>query len=77
MPRAVTTIVREFAGTRIVTSQDLERAADVCERLVILDRGTVVADGPMPQLLDDVALLESHGLEPYRHCRCCRQRRRR
>ena len=73
--RAVTTIVREFAGTKIVTSQDLERAADVCERLVILDRGTVVADGPMPEILENAALLESHGLEPYRHCRCCQERR--
>jgi len=72
--RAVTTIVREFAGTRIVTSQDLERAADVCERIVILDQGTVVADGPMQEILENAALLESHGLEPYRHCRCCGQR---
>lgn len=71
--RAVTTIVREFAGTRIITSQDLERAADVCGRLVILDRGAIVADGPIGQLLEDDALLELHGLEVRRHCRCCRQ----
>ena len=72
--RAVTTIVREFAGTRIVTSQDLVRAADVCDRLVILDRGVVVADGPMHTMLEDAALLDTHGLEPGRHCRCCRHR---
>jgi len=73
--RAVTTIVHEFAGTRIVTSQDLERAADVCQRLVIMDRGTVVADGPMHELLANDSLLETHGLEPRRHCPCCSQRR--
>ncbi len=73
--RAVTTIVREFAGIRIVTSQDLERAAEVCERLVILDRGTVVADGPMREILENAALLESHGLEPGPPCPACRERR--
>ncbi len=73
--RAVTTIVREFSGTRIVTSQDLARAADVCERLVILDHRTVVADGPMQALLEDTALLEAHGLEPPWYCRSCGKRR--
>ncbi|MHB0958643.1 MAG: energy-coupling factor ABC transporter ATP-binding protein [Pirellulaceae bacterium] len=74
--RAVTSIVHEFAGIRIVTSQDLERAAEVCQRLVILDQGTVVAEGPMAELMDDAVLLESHGLEPGRPCPVCRTRRR-
>jgi cobalt/nickel transport system ATP-binding protein len=73
--RAVTTIVREFTGIRIVTSQDLQRAAEVCERLVILDRGSIIADGPMRQTLENAALLESHGLEPGPPCPACRERR--
>jgi cobalt/nickel transport system ATP-binding protein len=59
----VTAIVRAFAGTRIVSSQDLRHAAAVCTRLVILDGGRVAADGPMEQLLADAELLEKHGLE--------------
>ena len=36
-------------------------------RTVIIDEGTVVADGPSAELLRDEALLEAHGLEsPYR-----------
>jgi len=61
--RAVTAIVGAFAGTRVVASQDLRHAAEVCGRLVILDGGCVAADGPMRELLADHALLESHGLE--------------
>ena len=68
---AVTQIVRDFPGTRIVTSQDLARAAQVCQRLVILDHGQLVADGPMLQLLGDPQLLARHGLEPLPPCPRC------
>jgi cobalt/nickel transport system ATP-binding protein len=61
--RAVTRILREFAGTKLVASQDLHHAAAVCERLVILDGGRVAADGSMEKLLADERLLEAHGLE--------------
>ncbi len=71
---AVTRIVREFDGTRLITSQDLARAAQVCSRLLILDHGKLVADGPMDQLLDDSALLEQHGLEFIGRCEDCQQR---
>jgi energy-coupling factor transporter ATP-binding protein EcfA2 len=70
--RAVTGIIRAFAGTRIVASQDLHHAAAVCERLVILDGGKVVADGPMRELLADAALLDAHGLEFTAICPSCR-----
>lgn len=32
-------------------------------RTIIMDEGRVVADGPTKSLLEDVALLEAHGLE--------------
>ncbi len=71
---AVTRIVREFNGTRLITSQDLTRAAQVCDRLLILDHGQLVADGVMDQLLDDTALLEKHGLEFIGRCVDCQRR---
>ncbi len=61
--RAVTGILGQFAGTLLVASQDLHHAGKVCKRLVILDGGAIVADGPMKELLADAALLEAHGLE--------------
>jgi len=38
----------------------------VCElfpRMVIMDEGAIVADGPTDRLMNDAALLEAHGLE--------------
>ena len=61
--RAVTKIMNDFAGTLLVASHDLSRAAAVCTRLVIIDNGTIMADGFMKSLLADVLLLERHGLE--------------
>jgi len=67
--RAVSKIIREFPGTRIVASQDLYHAAEVCDRLVIIDEGKVVAHGPMKNLLADKTLLDVHGLEFGQHWR--------
>lgn len=69
--RAVTDILRKSRSTLLVASQDLYHAAEVCERLVILDGGTVVADGPMKDLLADAALLAAHGLEFGARCSLC------
>ncbi len=61
--RAMTEIMRNFKGTLVLASHDLFRAAAVCSRLIIIDNGTVVADGPMQDLLANAFLLEAHGLE--------------
>ena len=35
-------------------------------RMIIMDEGRIVADGPTPELMEDINLLEAHGLErPY------------
>ena len=61
--RAVTAIMSKFGGTLIVASHNLSRAAEVCARLVIIDRGIIIADGPMKDLVTNTTLLEDHGLE--------------
>lgn len=69
--RAVSKIIREFRPARIVASQDLYHAAEVCDRLVIIDEGKLVAHGPMKDLLANKALLDAHGLEFGQRCRFC------
>jgi ABC-type branched-subunit amino acid transport system ATPase component len=36
---------------------------DLFKRIIIMDAGAVVADGPTEAILEDVDLLERHGLE--------------
>ena len=70
--RAVNGILRSMSGTRIIASQDLHHAAEVCGRLVIMDAGRVVADGPAAEMLADSGLLEAHGLEFWAERRASR-----
>lgn len=45
--------VNEERGTTILlTSHDLDDIRDVCDRLVIIDRGTIIYDGKLQELLD-------------------------
>jgi cobalt/nickel transport system ATP-binding protein len=50
-------------GSRIVASHDLELILETCQRVLVLDQGRLVADGPAQQLLADAELMDRHGLE--------------
>jgi cobalt/nickel transport system ATP-binding protein len=49
--------------TFLVASHDLELILEVCERVILMDRGQIVTDGNPAELMRDVALMERHGLE--------------
>ena len=46
----------------VLTLHDLTRAARGCDRLVVLDRGRVVADGPPCEALSTAVLLNAFNL---------------
>ena len=48
--------------TKIVATHDLELVLELCERVMVLDRGEVIAFGNTKELLSDELLMESHGL---------------
>jgi energy-coupling factor transporter ATP-binding protein EcfA2 len=51
---------------KLIASHDLEMVLDLCPRVVVLDAGRVVADGPALEILSDAALMGRHRLEvPY------------
>jgi cobalt/nickel transport system ATP-binding protein len=47
----------------LVASHDLELVLEVCERVILLDQGKIVADGAPIDIMSDDALMETHGLE--------------
>jgi cobalt/nickel transport system ATP-binding protein len=56
-------LVNRLPGTKIIAAHDLEMILRTCQRVLVLDRGQVVADGPARVLFEDGALMEAHGLE--------------
>jgi len=49
--------------TLVIVSHNMDELAHIVERVVLLDDGRVVADGPSRRLLSDVPLLHSIGLD--------------
>ncbi len=56
-------LLRKIPATKIIASHDLELVVELCSRVIILDQGRVVADGPTVPLLSDEKLMLAHGLE--------------
>ncbi|WP_192751857.1 energy-coupling factor ABC transporter ATP-binding protein [Actinopolymorpha pittospori] len=61
--RELAEILTALDVTVLMVTHDLPYALQLCERSVILDEGTIVADGSTRDLLADAELMESHRLE--------------
>ncbi|MEI8243488.1 MAG: ABC transporter ATP-binding protein [bacterium] len=61
--RRLIDLLRSFEHTKIIATHDLELVVEVCPRVIVLDRGVIVAQGPARELLRDEALMLAHGLE--------------
>jgi len=59
---ALTELLRSLPVTKIIATHDLDLVGCLCERIVILDEGKIVADGKAEQILGDKELLKMHGL---------------
>ena len=65
--RKVIDVMRSFDRTMLVTSHDLDMIVDTCQRVILLSRGRIVADGKTDVILHDKALLEANRMElPFR-----------
>jgi cobalt/nickel transport system ATP-binding protein len=49
--------------TVFVASHDLELILEVCNRVILLDNGAIIADDDARKILGDAALMAAHGLE--------------
>ncbi|HJW84252.1 MAG TPA: ABC transporter ATP-binding protein [Anaerolineae bacterium] len=61
--RGLIHLLRELPQTMLVSTHDLPLVRELFPRTVIMDQGRIVADGPTETVLNDVPLLEAHGLE--------------
>ena len=61
--RIVINTIKGLEQTKIITSHDLDMILDTCERVILISKGRVVADGPADEILSDEALLEKHRME--------------
>jgi cobalt/nickel transport system ATP-binding protein len=59
---ALLDFLKELDITKIIASHDLDLVACLCDRVVILDEGKIIADGKAGQILADKELLKTHGL---------------
>lgn len=65
--RSLLKILQEFSGSQVLATHDLDLVLELCDRVLILDRGRIHADGPACELLRDPVLMDRHGLEvPWR-----------
>jgi cobalt/nickel transport system ATP-binding protein len=55
-------LIKVLEATKVVITHDLEMAREICDRVVLLDGGKVVADGRPDAIFSDQRLLERHGL---------------
>lgn len=65
-PRARRTLIhllRELPHTILAATHDMRLVAELFPRMVVMDRGQIVADAPTAALMQDPAFLEAHGLE--------------
>ncbi len=60
--RQLSALLPSLAGTQIIATHHLEFLRAVTSRTLVLGAGTILADGPTPEILADRPLLERAGL---------------
>jgi cobalt/nickel transport system ATP-binding protein len=61
--RLLIQFLRQMPITMLISTHDMRLVQELLPRMIIMDQGRIVADGPTDELLSDQAFLEAHGLE--------------
>ena len=61
--RRLINILKELTTTKILASHDLDMVLEICDRVLLLSKGKIVADGPAKEILRNRELLERYDLE--------------
>lgn len=60
--RNLIAVLQKLSVTKVIATHDLELAESLCNRVILLQNGKIVADGLPETILHDKALLEEAGL---------------
>ena len=69
--RRLIELLKTFKHTKVIATHDLDMAVDLCERTIVIYEGSVTADGPTLELLQDETLLTRSGLEKPLSMQAC------
>ncbi len=61
--RELIRLLGSLPQAQLVSTHDMRLVAELFPRVVVMDDGVIVADGPTEAILSDDVLLEAHGLE--------------
>ena len=61
--RRVINTIHSLPQTKLIASHDLDMILDTCQRVLLISRGKIVADGDAEAVLLDKALLEANQME--------------
>jgi len=59
-------LLARIGGTQVISSHDMEFVRATCQRVMVMNGGKLIAEGPTDEILGDAELMLRHGLEvPY------------
>ncbi|MBI9100027.1 MAG: ABC transporter ATP-binding protein, partial [Spirochaetaceae bacterium] len=61
--RKVIELIQSMTETLFISSHNLEFLLETCTRVIVIDEGQIVADGPIKKIMSHEKLMNDHGLE--------------
>jgi energy-coupling factor transporter ATP-binding protein EcfA2 len=61
--RELKELLAQIPLTKLIATHDLELVVELCPRVIVLDKGKIVAQGQTREILSDEPLMLQHGLE--------------
>lgn len=61
--RRLIQFLQQSAETLLIASHDLEFLLEICDRVILIDEGGIIADGSPQGIMGNQTLMETHGLE--------------
>ena len=59
----LTRLLKSLSQTLIIATCNMDFAAGLCDRAVLMDEGRIIADGDARKIMGDADLMQTHGLE--------------